>query len=195
MQDCQNKTDAELVSLSLKNPDVFAVLMQRYEKKFFRYVKRFASLENESVEDILQEVFIKIYLNLNDYNPDFTFSSWAYRIAHNEAINYIRKHKKLKTVPLETNEEETGDLINVLKSETNIAKDVSRKDMKERVQSAINMLPGKYREILILRYIEDFEYQEISDILKIPMGTVATNINRAKSKFREIALKNQLTTT
>ncbi len=192
MTDPKEKTDSELVALTLKDQDNFEFLVDRYEKKLFRFVKRFMGFDNETVEDILQEVFIKIYVNLNDYDSDFSFSSWAYRIAHNETINHLRKNEKIKTVPLETDDEETGDLINILSSEINVAEDISKKDMNERVRKAIQMLPEKYREILLLRYIEDFDYKEISDVLKIPMGTVATQVNRAKEKFKEIAQKNHL---
>lgn len=192
MTNPHEKTDAELVVLALKDQDKFELLMNRYEKKFFRYIRRFAGLSNESIEDILQEAFIKIYINLNDYNPSLSFSSWAFRIVHNETINYLRKNNKIKTVPLETEDEETGNLINVLKSEIDVAQDLSKKDMNERIREVIRLIPEKYREVLILRYIEDFDYQEISDILKIPMGTVATLVNRAKEKFKQIAEKNHL---
>lgn len=192
MENLKEKTDAQLVALSLENSDHFEQLVNRYEKKLFRYVRRFSGLESESVEDILQEAFIKIYTYLNDYDEDFSFSSWAYRITHNETVNYLRKHKKIQVIPLETNDEEAGSLIEVLKSEIDVAADVSRKDVIERIREAIMMLPEKYREVLILRYVEDLNYSEISDILKIPMGTVATLVNRAKEKFKEIAEKLHL---
>ncbi len=186
------KNDAQLVALSLKDPDCFGELVDRYEAKLFRYLKRLASLEKEAVEDILQESFIKVYCNLNDYNPKYTFSAWIYRITHNEAINYLRKNKKQVILPLETDDKETASLIDALQSEVNVAEDVSNKDFIEKIRQVINMLPEKYREVLVLRYMEDLEYQEISDILRIPMGTVATTINRAKEKFKKIALKMHL---
>ena len=191
-QEIIEKTDGELIALSLKNSEAFGPLVDRYEAKLFRYVRRFSGLEKEGVEDVLQEAFIKIYTNLNDYNPKFTFSAWAYRITHNEAINYLRKNKKQIILPLETEDKETLSLIDALQSDANIAEEISNKDFIERTRQAINMLPEKYREVLVLRYMEDLEYQEISDILRIPMGTVATMINRAKEKFKKIALKMHL---
>lgn len=186
------KTDAELVILSLKEPDSFGELVDRYETKLFRYVRRLSSLEKEAIEDILQEAFIKVYTNLNDYNPKYTFSAWAYRITHNEAINYLRKNKKQMTLPMETDDQETRNLIDALQSPSDVAKEVSTKDMTKKIKEAINLLPPKYREVLVLRYMEDLEYKEISDILRIPMGTVATTINRAKEKFKKIAEKMHL---
>ena len=94
MNEIEKKSDAELVLLALKNQQFFEHLVHRYEKKLARYVRRFSGLDNESTEDVLQEVFIKIYVNLNDYDASYTFSSWAYRIAHNETINFLRKNKK-----------------------------------------------------------------------------------------------------
>jgi len=192
MKETQEKTDSQLVKLSLTNPDHFGQLVERYEKKLLRYIRRISGLETQSLEDILQEVFIKIYVNLNDYDSDFSFSSWAYRITHNETINYLRKNKKTVIVPLETDDEETSSLINVLKSEIDVAENASRQDIIEKIRIAISMLPDKYKEVLILRYMEDLNYREISDILRMPMGTVATIINRAKEKFKQIAEKMHL---
>lgn len=192
MDEIEKKSDAELVVLALKNQQFFEHLVRRYEKKLARYVRRFSGLENESIEDVLQEVFIKIYVNLNDYDASYTFSSWAYRITHNETVNYLRKNKRNIVVPLETEDEESKNLIEVLKSEIDVAEDASRKDMIERIRKAIGLLPEKYREILILRYVEDMDYRDISDVLRMPMGTVATTINRAKEKFRQVAEKMHL---
>ena len=192
MEDLKNKSDSQLVALSIKNQNYFEHLVDRYEKKLTRYVRRLTGLEAESIEDILQEAFIKIYVNLNNYDPDYSFSSWAYRITHNEAVNYLRKNKKVITVPLETEDEESANLIDFLKSEIDVAEEITRKDLIRRIRKTISMLPEKYREVLILRYMEDMGYREISDILRIPMGTVATTINRAKEKFKQIAEKMHL---
>lgn len=192
MEALKVKTDSQLVALALENQDVFEQLVDRYEKKLKKYVHRLTGLDAESIEDILQEAFIKVYVNLNDYDPSYSFSSWAYRITHNEAINYLRKNKKISTLPLETDDEETASLIQVLKSEIDVAQEISRKDQVERIRKTIGMLPEKYREVLILRYMEDLNYEEISDVLRMPIGTVAVTINRAKEKFKQIAEKMHL---
>lgn len=192
MDENEKKSDAELVLLALKNQQFFGELVKRYESKLARYIRRLSGLETESIEDILQEAFIKIYINLNDYDSDYSFSSWAYRIAHNETINYLRKNKRNVTVPLETEDEDNKNLIEVLKSEIDVTQDVSRKELIDKIREAIGLLPEKYREVLLLRYVEDMDYKDISDILKMPMGTVATTINRAKEKFRQIAEKMHL---
>ena len=91
MVDHKTKTDAELVALTLKDQEVFLHLVNRYQDKLFRYIRRITGVSMECAEDILQEAFIKIYRNLNDFDPDLSFSSWVYRITHNEALNHLKK--------------------------------------------------------------------------------------------------------
>ena len=192
MVDYKTKTDAELVALTLKDQEVFLHLVNRYENRLFRYIRRFTGVSIECAEDILQEVFIKIYRNLNDFDPDLSFSSWVYRITHNEAINHLKKANNQITVPLETDDKDSLDLINILESETNIPKELDKKELQKKVQKVVSMLSPDFRDVLILRYLEEKDYKEISDILKKPMGTVATLINRAKAQFKQIAEKNNL---
>lgn len=192
MKDYSNKTDAQLINLTLKDQEVFMYLVERYEAKLHRYIRRFVSTSKETAEDILQEVFIKVYKNINDYDPDLSFSSWIYRITHNETINYLKKNEKFKLIPLENDDDEVVSLIDILESDVNIAKDMEKKDLQHKVRKVLQMLSPAFREILILRYLEEKDYQEISDILKKPMGTVAILISRAKAQFKQIATKNNL---
>lgn len=143
-------------------------------------------ISDGDAEDILQEVFIKTYENLNDFDRDLKFSSWIYRITHNHTISYYRKHKKAsQTLSLEDN----TVLFERLKSEFNLKDKLDNKIQKEKISHLLSKLDKKYRDALILKYLEDKDYREISNILKKPMGTIATLLNRAKEKFREI-LKN-----
>ena len=193
MQDFTSKSDAEIVKLTLRDQEMFLHLMQRYEGKLSRYIRRFAYVDTQTVEDILQEVFIKIYKNLNDFDLDLSFSSWAYRITHNEAINYLKKLDRQKSIPLESDDEDVVSLIRILESDVDIVKELSKKELQKKVQEVLSMLSPDFREILILKFLEEKEYKEISDILKKPMGTVATLINRAKAQFKQIAERNNLT--
>lgn len=192
--DYTSKTDNELVKLTLKNQEIFLHLMQRYEKKLLRYIYRLSGSSQEFAEDILQEIFIKIYKNLNDFDTDLQFSTWAYRITHNETINYLKKVGNEKTIPLETDDQDVINLIDILESDIDIVKDTAKKELQDRVQKVVSMLSPQFREILVLKFLEDKNYQEISDILQKPMGTIATLINRAKEQFKQIALKNNLLT-
>ncbi len=189
--DFSQKTDEELVVLTLQDQDVFYYLIKRYEQKLLNYILRLSSTSRENAEDILQEVFIKIYKNLNGFDRDLKFSSWAYRITHNETMSHFRKKQtKLKITSID--DEENNNLINLLKSSLDIQKEFSTKEIAKKVREIIDLLTSKYREILVLRYLEEKDYQEISDILKIPMGTVATLVSRAKKRFKIEATKNHL---
>lgn len=190
--DYTSKTDTQLVKLTLENQEIFLYLMQRYEARLLRYIRRLSGFNQGCAEDILQESFLKIYKNLNDFDQDLQFSTWAYRITHNEAINYLKKISNEKIIPLETDDQDVVSLINILESDIDIAKDMAKKELQEKVQKIISMLSPQFREILVLKFLEDKSYQEISDILEKPMGTIATLINRAKEQFKKVAEKNNL---
>lgn len=173
--------------MALENADDFIFIIKRYERQLFVYIKRLMKISSDDAEDVLQEVFIKTYENLNDFDQDLKFSSWIYRITYNHTISYYRKNKaKMQTLSLEDNEM----FIEKLRSEFNLEENVDQKILKEKVQEFLNQLDKKYRDVLILKYLEDKDYTEISNILRKPMGTVATLLNRAKDKFSEILENN-----
>ena len=188
------KSDEELVRLSIADVDVFYVLIKRYESKIMRYINRMTGNRHEKAEDILQEIFIKVYRNLNNFNPSLKFSSWMYRIAHNEIINHHQKYKQHSmTISLDDTDE--IDLSASLIYDDDIHNAYIFGETSEEIKKALNELPLKYREVLILRYFEDKDYNEISDILRKPPGTVATLLNRAKIKFKKIAQHYKLDNT
>ena len=181
------KSDAQLVASALKNADDFLFIIKRYERQLFAYIKRLMKISDGDAEDILQEVFIKTYENLNDFDRDLKFSSWIYRITYNHTISYYRKNKaKLQTLSLEDNEM----LLEKLRSEFNLTENIDNKILKEKIQELLKQLDKKYRDVLILKYLEEKDYTEMSNILRKPMGTIATLLNRAKDKFREILANN-----
>jgi RNA polymerase sigma-70 factor (ECF subfamily) len=130
----------------------------------------------EDIEDILQEVFIKIYKYLNDYDDSMAFSTWVYQITRNATIDEIRKRKSRP----ETTWLENEDLVKVLKSSLNLEKEYINNDSIEKIKNIIVQMPDKYREVLILRFIEEKSYEEIMDIVQLPKGTIASLINRGR---------------
>lgn len=175
-------SDEELVLLTLKNPEAYGFLIERYEEKLARYILRISGGSKEDVEDTLQDVFISAYKNLNDFNQDLKFSSWIYRIAHNKVISHFRKiTARPKTVTYEGD----NQLLNILASNEDLAKELERKYTGEEVRAVLNEMDERYKEVLVLKFLEEKDYKEISDILEKPMGTVATLINRAKKQFKE----------
>lgn len=174
-------TDQELARLSIENPESFGALMERYEAPLLRYIRRISSLSKEDAEDILQETFIKIYRNINDCDPDAKFSSWIYRIAHNQTIDTLRKRKNdAASFSIEAN-----DAAQFLRATTDIGAETERDDTLTQIETIIRELPETYREALILRFLEEKSYEEIMDILELPKGSVATLVHRGKKILRE----------
>ena len=182
-----NLSDEDLVKLTLEKQDNFLYLIRRYETKLSRYIRRIAGLNKEDTEDILQEVFIKTYQNINSFDKDLKFSSWIYRITHNEVIDNYRK-KQVRPQEITYDSE---NILNNIISNFDINRDVDQKYLQANINKILTSLDIKYREVLILKFLEEKEYKEISDILKKPMGTVATLISRAKKQFlQKIKEKN-----
>ena len=192
-QSYENMSDEQLVQASLENQDCFYYLMKRYEPRILRYSKRITNVSEEESADILQEIFIKVYRNLNGFNQKLKFSSWIYRIAHNEIINQYHKKKSYSAmISLNIEDDDVNNMARLVRDTFDVQDDYIGRENIEKVRKALKELPDKYREILVLRFFEDKSYDEISHILRKPAGTVATLINRAKSKFRKIAEHHKL---
>ncbi len=175
-------TDAEIISLVLADSDQYALIIDRYEQKLFRYVMRLGDFSIQEWEDILQDIFIKAYTHINEYDLSLSFSSWIYRIAHNTTIDAFRKKSTRVTICLD--DEEYEWLRASLQSDDDVHFSLMEKDMREAVQESLSILSDEHREVIILKYIEWQDYEEISDILRIPIGTVGTLIHRAKKQLR-----------
>lgn len=182
LNNVEEMTDEQLVVETLNDPQTYAFLVERYEEKLLRYIMRISSGSREDAEDTLQDVFLSAYKNLNDFDPELKFSSWIYRIAHNKVISHFRK---VTARPKTTTYEGDNQLLNILASEEDIVKSLEKKHTAEQVRKVIDELEPRYKEVLVLKFLEDKDYKEISDILQKPMGTVATLINRAKKQFKE----------
>ena len=184
-------SDADIISLVLSDKQYYGHIVRRYEQKLTRYIKRLTVLSQEDLSDLLQDIFIKAFINIRKFDTSLSFSSWIYRITHNETISFARKKKvRSNTMAIE----DTEDLIMNISTEEDIEKEHSVKMETEILQKVLQEIKEKYREILILRFLEEKEYNEISDILKIPSGTVATRISRAKASLLKKCKEYNLTT-
>lgn len=176
MEDNQNFSDEDVVQkIQDGNPELFSVIIKRYESKLLRYTGGFTG-DREIAADIVQNSFIKAFVNLQGFNVKMKFSSWIYRIVHNEALNVLKKNIKEVAFPEDID----------FKSEEDIADEYDKKETSEKVDKCFGKMPILYSEPLFLYYIEDRSHKEISDILKIPMGTVATRISRAKILMKKL---------
>ena len=175
-------TDEEIVRRTLADKDAFAVLIERYEAKLARYLERLGVGVPEDREDILQNAFVKAYRNLNSFDPTLSFSSWMYRIAHNEAMSFFRAKRARPQVILDENGEA---LLTELRDERADAAEAAELRLsREELAKALASLSPKYRDALTLRFFEERSYAEMSDILEVPVGTVSTLIHRAKRALR-----------
>lgn len=180
MFEYENKSDEEVVLyIQSKDQEIYFVIMERYQAKLMRYVGSIIHDEAKT-KDVVQETFIKAFINLRSFDIKKKFSSWIYRIAHNEAINAAKKNRN------EVSFEEDFDI----QSDENITDNFEKKEIASKVEKCISKIPLMYSEPLILYSIEDKSYEEISDILRLPMGTVATRISRAKILMKNICQKN-----
>lgn len=176
--------DAELVGLVRGGfLERFSEIIDRYQGKLFAYIYRLVG-NREEAEDILQNVFLKVYKNINSYDSGRKFSSWIYRIAHNEAVNHIKRKYLKKFVSLE-DISSSKDKLETSSSEDGPDNAWIRKETAQEVNSALADLPLKYKQVLLLRYFADKSYEEIGEILEKPVNTVGTLINRAKKKLSQ----------
>lgn len=172
------RSDEEIMQQLRQEPELYGLLIDRYTEKLGRYIRRISGVGADEQKDILQEVFVKGYEKSASFDTSLSFNSWIYRICHNEAINYWKKNRRYRE-GISFDVDEKGFLENTL-ADNSLVEEIMRGADKELVQDALGNIKEKYRSILILRFFEDQDYQEISDVLKIPPGTVATNIHRAK---------------
>jgi len=187
ISECEQRTDVQLVSLSMENQEYYYCLMKRYEIPLMNYVRKLSGMNRPDAEDVLQEIFILTYQNLNDYDRQFKFSSWIYRIAHNQTVSVLRK----KTKNSQDISWEEHDLEQLVHSDVDIEQGFLQKMGFHDLLQIIDLLPLKYKEVLLLKFVEGKDYQEISDILRKPMGTIGTLINRAKKRLLQEIEKTQ----
>ncbi len=179
-------SDEEVVILVQNgNKDVYGEVLSRFEPKITRYARRFFR-DKEDVTDMVQDVFIKAYINLQSWNKEMRFNPWIYRIAHNEFVNKIAWKSIRKLVDIDAEE-----LIPLaISAPENVMRDAIKNDDKRVMEKYLSELGDKYKTPIIMFYYEDLSYDEISDILQIPPNTVGVRIKRGKDKLRDIISKD-----
>lgn len=173
-----NLTDEQLVALvRTRDKELYSEIIRRYEAKLTHYLRRFVQ-SNDQLEDILQEVFIKAYKNLFAFDINKKFSSWIYRIAHNEAINQLKKFSR-ESFSLDDSDWEIVD------EKMDIKYNPDKKILKERLERALGKLKTKYSEALVWYYFEEKTYEEIGEIMRLPVSSVGTLISRGKKFLKK----------
>lgn len=157
--------------------ETYGEIMRRYQNKLLFYAEKLVG-SHDKAADVVQESFIKAYVNIQSFNPKYPFANWIYRIVHNEAINHIKKYRR--EISLEDNDWISQNL----RASTNLEQELVDKEVSRNLRSNLKKLPLKYRAPLMLFYIEGMSYKEIAQILAIPQATVGTNISRGKKILR-----------
>lgn len=178
MQDISTLSDEELVKLVRdSDQELYAHIVNRYQNKLMRY-STYLIGDPDKAQDAVQTTFIKAFQNLQSFNINKKFSSWIYRICHNESINIAKEYQKESQL-------ESDHWQNIPDS-TDIEENLSKKEISKMLHHNLNQIPVNYRSVLTLYYLEDKSYEEISDILKIPTGTVGTNLSRGKTALKKM---------
>ncbi len=165
----------------------FGELVARYQDKLLRYGRRFL-VSPDDAEDVVQDIFLKAYENIQSFDVTRRFSPWIYRIAHNEFINALKKRKAARTIfafDIDT-------LFPYLQAHETADEATLARDLRETLEGHLGKLDAKYREPLILYYLEEMDYKEISDILQIPISTVGVRLARGRSMLKAFAKEQQL---
>lgn len=167
-------------------------LVEKYNRAMYFQVLKLVR-NRDVIEDLVQEIFMKAFDNLSSYNSEYAFSTWLYRIATNHSIDYLRK-KKLQTYSIDEPVEGKDGEMSVEIPDTDSEADLYllRKQRHQILREAIENLPEKYKMVIMMRHMEEKSYQEISELLDLPLGTIKAHLFRARELLYK-ALKDRRT--
>ena len=183
----RSEKDSKLVEQVLAGDEkAFARLMSRYRDAIYYMVLKMIANKTDA-EDITLEIFFKAFRSIDSYNPEYAFSTWLFKIAQNSTIDFIRKRKgNLISIDYDS-EDESSINEHLLQSPVLNPEETLIKEQEEiLIQELIERMKPKYRKLIELRYFKEFAYEEIADELKLPLGTVKTQLFRAKAELGEL---------
>ncbi len=187
--DLKQATDQDLVTRARAGSErAYRELLERYQRPVFSLIYRMVR-DREQAEDLSQETFVKVFNHLDKYDPKYKFSSWIFKIASNLSIDALRK-KELDTVSLDgsrhavTEEQIESTRITVESRTENPEEYLEAKELGEEIEQAIGTLRAEYRTAILLRHVEGRPYEEIAEVMGVPLGTVKTYIHRARNELR-----------
>ncbi len=188
--DLIHSTDHELVGFARAGSEqAYRELLGRYQRPVFSLIYRMVR-DRELAEDLAQETFVKVFNHIDKYNPKFKFSSWIFKIGSNLAIDTLRK-RELPTVSLDgsrhatTDDEMAATRITVASDDENPEELLLARELGSQIEEAIGRLRPDYRTAILLRHVEGRAYEEIAEIMDIPLGTVKTYIHRARNELKD----------
>ncbi len=188
-RDQQQYSDRELVIQALENKAAYALIVRRYEAPLLRYIVRVMREDFGAAQKLLMEVFIKTYIFLNEYDDSISFSSWIYRIAHDEIAEYL-PHQKGESGALEKDYDSSvfSAIVDTfgLKDET----DQAYSTTVDEVRAAVDHLESRFRDVVLLKFFEEKTHEEIADILRLPLKLVETLLHEAAEKLKNYLKKS-----
>ena len=179
-----NLPDTDLVNLAVEqNQAAYIVLYTRYNAGVRSHISRYVA-QKEDIEDICLESFQKAFSQISSYNPEYKFSTWLYRIAHNTAFDYLNKHDREKTnMPTTSINEDIAELKELPATMHNPEEDIINQQEYDKWLTNIEKLKDDYKIVAKMNLIDNFGYKEIADALDMPINTVKTKIRRAKAQL------------
>lgn len=188
--DKQN-TLAVIAEILNGNTKLFNTLEQKYRLLVTSLVRKMIKDEDD-VDDLVQEAFLKAYNALSSYNSEYAFSSWLYKITSNACIDFLRKKRNfIPFSQMNVKNEEGESSFDVLDENADTSRNIMTDETKKIVSDAINLLPEKYRKIIEYRHYNEMSYEQISEVLEIPIGTVKIHLFRAKKLLEMHLRKNK----
>ena len=185
-------TDGELITGAINGrSDGFEELVRRYQRPITSYVFRMLGDYDLSL-DVTQEVFIKVYNSLTKYSPEYKFSTWLYRIAHNAAVDHMRRNS-VTPQSLEAENADGSYQIQIESRGPTPEQDRERSEWRTEIDSVVKCLPSAYRDLIVLRHGRDLSYDEIADVTGLPLGTVKNRLFRAREMMRDIFVERGFT--
>ena len=192
MEGIRKLTDVELIADAITGQsDGFEELVRRYQRPITSYVYRMLG-DYESALDVTQEVFIKVYNSLSRYSVEYKFSTWLYRIAHNAAVDHMRRNS-VTPQSLEAENADGSFQIQLESRGSSPEQDRERSDWRTEIDAVVRCLPTAYRDLILLRHSRDLSYDEIAEITNLPLGTVKNRLFRAREMMRELFIERGFT--
>ena len=191
-RDLTADSDRDLVATAVIGVEgSFEELVRRYQRPISAYVYRMVG-NYESALDLTQEIFIKVYSSLRRYRSEFKFSTWIYKIAHNAAIDHLRRTATREQSLVMGPENDQFDLP-VESTRLSPEQESERKERRGEIESVVRALPANYRELIILRHSQDLSYEEIVEVTGLPLGTVKNRLFRAREMMRQQFVEKGIT--
>ena len=179
-------SDEELIGeVQRDNDEAFDILVGRYKDSLSNFVYRFVG-DPDQAQDIVQETLIRVYRSRKSYKPVAKFSTWVFTIATNLAKSHLRRRKLRAILMVTRNRNEPEPVFEVVDEKAGPDAEVDSAMKEEQIQKALNMLPTKFREVVVFRDIQELSYEEIVAITGLPMGTVKSRINRGRSMLQDM---------